>query len=171
MDYNIPFRGLKEGKHRYDFRIEDKFFESFPEGEIQHGRLEAGIDLIKRSTGLEVDFNITGSVKVPCDRCLDEFIMPVDHQGKLFFEFGQESGEVTDELIMLSAADDELNVSQYIYEFINLSLPLQKVHPDDFEGNSLCNEDMLKRLNNGSDNNNDDEIDDPRWDKLKDLIN
>lgn len=171
MDYTIPFRGLKEGKHQYEYSIEDKFFEAFPEGEIREGRLQVGLELIKRSTGLETEFTITGSVKVPCDRCLEEFIYPIEYCGKLFFEFGQESGEVTDELVMLSPADDELDVSQYIYEFINLSLPLQKVHPVDFEGNSLCNQEMINRLNNISNDNNDEEKDDPRWDKLKDLIN
>lgn len=170
MDYTIPFRGLKAGKHQYEYRIDDKFFEAFPDGELKHGRLIVNVELIKRSTGLEVEFIISGKVKVTCDRCLDAFLMPVAYQGKLFFEFGQESREVTDELIMLSGADDDLDLSQYIYEYINLSLPLQKIHPDDHEGNSLCNAEMLKRLNNSS-NNNDDEIDDPRWDKLRDLIN
>lgn len=169
MDFNIPFRGLTEGKHDYEFSINDKFFEKFPESEIKQGRLKAKVELMKRSTGLEVYFEIDGKVKVVCDRCLDEYLEPIEYSGTLFFEYGSETIEISDELVMLSAAEDVLDISNYLYEFILLSLPVQRIHPDDENGNSLCNPDMLERLKQLQGKNND-EIDDPRWDKLKDLI-
>ena len=171
MDYRIPFRGLKEGKHTYEFTMDRKFFELFSESEIKEGELNAKVELSKRSNGLEAEFTINGIVKVICDRCLDEFDFPIHTRNKLFFEFGEENREVTDELIMLSASESLLNLGQYIYEFINLNLPLQRIHPDDEFGNSLCNSTMLKKLNDLIVHNNDDEIEDPRWGKLKDLIN
>lgn len=171
VDYNIPFKGLKDGKHEYEFRVDNTFFETFPESEIEKGSVSVRVELIKRSTGLEADFDLQGSVIVPCDRCLDDLEYPIDYQGKLYFEFGETSEEVTDELIMLSAGENYLELAQYIYEFINLSLPLQKVHGEDENGESLCNQDMLARLGSMTNNNDDDEIDDPRWDRLRDLIN
>ena len=171
MDYKIPFRGLNEGKHAYEFSIDHKFFDLFPESEIKEGELNAMVDVIKRANGLEAEFAITGKVKVTCDRCLDEFDFPISTKEKLFFEFGEESLEVTDELIMLSAAENMLNLGQYIYEFINLSLPLQRIHPNDKSGKSLCNPVMLEKLNQLIVHNDDNEIEDPRWGKLKDLIN
>ncbi len=171
MDYKIPFRGLKNGSHQYEFNVDDKFFEAFPEGDIKKGNLVAKVDLIKRSNGIEATFEIVGTVTVPCDRCLDDFDCPVEFSGKMLFEFGLESEEVSDELVILSPGDNYIDLDQYIYEYINLSLPIQKVHPDDENGNSLCNADMIAKLKSLNVNNDDDEIDDPRWDKLRDLIN
>jgi uncharacterized metal-binding protein YceD (DUF177 family) len=171
VDYNIPFKGLKDGKHQYEFRIDDKFFEKFPESEIHKGVLTARVELIKRPTGIETFFDIQGIVTVPCDRCLDDMEYPVKYEGKLYFEFGEASEEVTDELVIISGGENYLELAQYIYEFINLSLPLQKMHGLNNEGESLCNQEMLARLGSILSNNDEDEIDDPRWDKLRDLIN
>lgn len=171
MDLKIPFRGLEEGKHEYEFSIDDKFFENFPEGEVKEGRLTAFVELIKRSTGMESTFNISGKVKVPCDRCLEEYLENIEYSGKLFFQYGEETHEISDELIVLSGSEDYLDMAEYINEFIHLSLPFQKSHPDDPDGNTLCDQGLMDRLNELSGNTNTDEIEDPRWDKLRDLIN
>jgi len=171
MDYKIPFRGLNNGKHQYNYDIDEKFFEFFSESEIAKGKLSVVVDLIKRSTGIESHFEINGTVTVPCDRCLDDMDCSIEFEGKLFFEFGQETEEVSDELVMLAPDVNYLELDVYIYEYINLSLPIQKFHDDDEEGNSLCNAEMLAKLSSMTVNNDDDKIDDPRWDKLRDLIN
>ncbi|MBI9066684.1 MAG: DUF177 domain-containing protein [Salinivirgaceae bacterium] len=170
MDYNIPFRGLDEGKYQYQYSVDDSFFDAFPEGDIRKGQLTAQVDLLKRSTGLESDFKISGFVIVECDRCLDEFELPIEYEGKLYFEYGEESEELTEELVRLSGAENYLDAAKYISEFINLSVPIQKFHPEDENGKSLCNKEMLNRINKAS-IKEEDEIDDPRWDKLRDLIN
>jgi len=172
VDYKVQFRGLAEGKHHFEYNINDTFFEAFAESEIKKGKLFVTVDLLKRSTGMEVDFNISGFVVIQCDRCLDEFDKQIEYTGKLFFEYGDETEEVSDELTVLSYGENYLNLDKYIYEFINLSLPIQKIHPDDENGNSTCNVEMLKKLDKYIINNQKDEIEeDPRWDKLRDLIN
>jgi uncharacterized metal-binding protein YceD (DUF177 family) len=171
MDYTIPFKSLNDGKHQFDFEVTDTFFEQFPESEITQGHIEVHIELTKRSNGLETHFELKGTVSVPCDRCLEYFNHPIDHNARLFFEFGDEPGEVSDELIILSHGESQLELAQYLYEFINLALPFQKYHPNDANGKSLCNSEMIERLNQIKiDKTNDQEID-PRWNKLKDLIN
>ncbi len=171
MDFGIPFKGLKEGKHRFEFKVTDKFFERYPDSEIQQGALEVTVDLLKRATGFETVFKLTGFVMVACDRCLDEYSYKIDYEGKLFFEFGPETEEVSDELVMLDEKEHTLDAGQYIFEFINLSLPMQNVHGTDENGKSLCNQEMIEKLNQHLVNNENDEISDPRWDKLKDLMN
>jgi uncharacterized protein len=170
MDYSIPFKGLNDGKHKFEFVISDAFFELFPESEIKQGKIDVTIDLTKRSNGLEVQFALKGLVYVACDRCLEFFEYPVKFNDHLYFEFGDEPGEVSDELIVLSHGDSQLELAQYLYEFINLALPFQKYHPEDENGKSKCNPEMVERLNKIITNHND-ESKDPRWDKLKDLIN
>jgi uncharacterized metal-binding protein YceD (DUF177 family) len=103
-----------------------------------------------------------------CDRCLDEFDFPLTYHGKLFFKFGEKSYELTDEIIILSSTDHEIDISQYLYEFIHLALPYRKIHPDK-NGESGCNSAMIAKLEalrtdeiKSADLN-------PAWDKLKEI--
>jgi uncharacterized protein len=171
MDYTIPFKSLNDGKHKFEFEVTDKFFEQFPESEIKQGHVHILIELTKRSNGLELQIHLKGTLNVSCDRCLEFFDCPINHKARLFFEFGDEPGEVSDELIILSHGESQLELAQYLYEFINLALPFQKYHPNDENGKSRCNTEMIERLNQIKTDKADDQEIDPRWNKLKDLIN
>ena len=170
MDYTIPINDLKDGKHQYGFDVADEIFEAFPESEVKKCSIHVDTELIKRGTNIEVFFRLNGKVTVTCDRCLDEFEMPIENEGHLFFEQSDEPGEVSDELIMISRSESRLDLKQYIYEFISLAIPAQKYHPEDENGNSACDPEMLRRLNEIKTNGNGGGTD-PRWDKLKDLVN
>jgi uncharacterized protein len=143
----IPFKGLATGNHDFVFEIDDKFFEDFKESEITKSKILAKVNLRKMVNMLELDFTLSGTVIVICDRCLDEFEMLLDYQTKLFVKFGESNQEQSDEIIVLSYTEGELDIKQYIYEYIHLSLPYKRVHPNDKKGNSLCNKGMLKKLN------------------------
>lgn len=171
MDYIIPINDLKEGKHHYEFDVADGFFDAFPESEVKSCSIHVDVELLKRSKGIETFFGLSGKVKVTCDRCLDEFEMPIEYEGHLCFEQGDEAGELSDELVVLPRGESHLDLKQYIYEFISLSIPCQKYHPEDENGNSGCDPEMLKRLKDISVSEADGQTTDPRWDKLKDLIN
>lgn len=171
MDYTIPINDLKEGKHQYKFDVADGFFDEFPESEIRKCSIGVDVDLMKRSNGIETSFHINGVVTVVCDRCLDEFDMPIEYEGHIFFELGETADEVSDELVIIPRSESHLDLKQYIYEFISLAVPCQKYHPEDENGNSACNPDMIKRLNEIQATEHEEQATDPRWDKLKDLIN
>ena len=170
MDYTIPINDLKDGKHQYGFDVADEFFEAFPESEVKKCSIHVDADLIKRGTNIEVFFRLNGKVTVTCDRCLDEFEMPIENEGHLFFEQSDEPGEVSDELVMISRSESRLDLKQYIYEFISLAIPAQKYHPEDENGNSACDPEMIRRLNEIKTTGGGNQTD-PRWDKLKDLVN
>jgi uncharacterized metal-binding protein YceD (DUF177 family) len=95
--------------------------------------------------------------------------MPIEFATKLFVKFGETNEEQTDEIIVLSFSEHEFDLKQYLYEYILLSLPYRKVHPNDKKGKSLCNKEMLKKLNEYVIRGDDQTID-PRWDNLKNLF-
>lgn len=169
IKYKIPFKELEEGKHQFEFRVDDTFFAGFEDSEISGGDLLVDVELVKHSKGLEVTFSIKGVVVSQCDRCLDDLDCNIDYNKTIFFEFASVTEEVTDSLETLSYNEDSLELDAYIYEFINISIPIKKTHTTDKDGNSLCNPEMLERLNNITIENTN--TNDPRWDKLKDLIN
>lgn len=170
MDYKIPLNNIKDGKNCYKFTINKEFFKGFTNSDIVDGELIAEVDLIKNYRGIESEIFIDGKVKIPCDRCLEEYFEHIVYKGKLFFEFGDKTEEITDELIRLSNAEEYLDLSTYFSEFINLSLPFQKFHPTDKKGNTLCNPKMLEKIDELTNKKNKNTID-PRWEKLEKLKN
>jgi uncharacterized metal-binding protein YceD (DUF177 family) len=166
--YVIPFTGLKEGRHEFGFDVDDSFFEHFESSEITEGTLYVNVILVKKQQVLELDFDINGQVKTVCDRCLDEFYFPLAYQGKLFFKFGEESYELTDEIIILAASEHEINISQFIYEFIHLALPYRRIHPD-INGVSGCNSEMIQKLYELRTDDKRNAGQSVTWDKLKEI--
>lgn len=167
--YSIPISGLKEGKHSYDFEINKEFFEEYEESEVKEGSLRAIIDADKRSSHIDLAIKIEGVVTIPCDRCLEEYSLPLSCENRLLVRFGKTLDDIDPDLIVVPAEEYELDLKQYFYEYILLALPIQRVHPDDRNGKSTCDQEMLDKLKEHivSDEN---EID-PRWDELKKLMN
>lgn len=166
--YSIPFRGLKEGRHQFHFDIDEAFFDHFESSEISNGDLMARIDLEKHSQFLELHFSISGTVRVTCDRCLEEFPLEIRHQAKLYIRFGEVTHEQTDEVQILADSENEVRLEQYLYEYIHLALPYQKFHPVK-EGMSGCNPVMERILDSLSSDDSKNREADPRWDKLREI--
>jgi uncharacterized metal-binding protein YceD (DUF177 family) len=136
--YTIPLIGLKEGQHTFDFKIGEEFFELFEESEIKEGSLIALVELVKRSSHVEVLIRISGTVEISCDRCLEMFSHPIDCENNLLLKFGKSLEDSDPDIISLAADEPELDLKQHLYEFIHLALPIKRVHPDDKNGKSSC---------------------------------
>jgi len=167
--YTIPLSGLKEGQHTFDFEIDKTFFEQFDESEVKEGSLVANVVLEKRSTHLDLIISISGNVRICCDRCLEMFFQPVDCENRLLVKFGKTIEDIDPDILSLPVGENELDLQQHFYEFIILALPIKRVHPVDNKGNSTCDPEMLKKLEELI---VEEETDiDPRWDELKKLMN
>ena len=162
--YSIPFAGLAKGSHPFEFEIDDQFFESFENSVIAKAKVHVDLDFIKAETVLTLTFYLKGYITQTCDRCLEEFNIPVDEQKILLVRFGVPGVGETDDIIVISHSDHHINVAQHIYEYLSLLVPMRVVHPDDEDGNPGCNPEFLNRLENNSENTGD-----PRWEILKKL--
>lgn len=159
--YNIAYKGLSLGGHSFDFQLDDDFFAAFESSEIEHGTADVHIDLERQSSMILASIEISGSVKVVCDRCLEDLDLQINYDDELIVRFTDEDIENDGDIIYLNRADDELPLAQYIYESVLLSLPYNRVHPTDGNGVSMCNPDMLARFTTLSEDEIDsfDEID------------
>ena len=137
----IPFRGLKPGVYTYDFQVGDALFELFENAEIQHGSCNVRVELRRLESMLDMEVQIVGSVTTPCDRCLEDCEIPVAFEGNLVVKFSDEVREYDGEVMWLSPAEDEVDLTQYVYESIILSLPYQRVHPE-----GACDAEMMRRF-------------------------
>jgi len=144
--FRIPFKGLKPGIHKFDFEVSASFFQEIEGSEILDAEISAGVTLDKKSNFMELQFFLEGVATVVCDRCLDPVSLPVEYEGKIIVKFGEETTELDESLLVLSQAEDVLDVSQYLFEFAHLSLPMKRIHPQNAQGVSGCNPLMLEKL-------------------------
>ena len=167
-EYIIQFVGLSAGEHLYDFNISDKFFESLDYSEIKQGNINVKLTLLKQSSMMILQFEISGTVKINCDRCTAEYDFPVHGNYKLIVKVGgSDTGNEDDDIITIAANEHELDLSQYIYEYTALSLPIKRAHPENEEGESTCDKEMLEKLKNFLIEDEKNDLTDPRWDDLK----
>ena len=168
--YIIPFKGLKEGDHEFEFKFSDKFFKEHRVLESPNGSIKAIVDLVKDPTMLYFSVLLEGRMQLKCDRCLDYFDYPVRYSDRFVVKFGENIEESTDEIWILRPNEFELDLEQYFFECLGLSLPIQRVHPDVKDGISSCNAEMLALLGSHFSQNNTKDEPDPRWNALKKLL-
>jgi len=169
--YAIRISGLGEGRHDFSFELDQKFFASFKQTEIEYGRVRAEVVLEKKHGLLSLHFKLEGEVSVVCDRCLEPFLAEINASHIIFVKIGRSPDAVEDDVMFIGKDDHEIEIGQHMYEFIILALPFKRVHPSDEAGNSLCNPEMLEKLeaHKAKEVNKSDQID-PRWDALKGII-
>ena len=168
-EYEISFFGLKEGLHRFEYKIDKQFFEYFEYEEFLDADLKIGLDFRKKSNLLELHFRGQGTTKVSCDLSNEPFDLPLEGELDLVVKFGEEFNDDNEEVLILPHGEHQMNVAQYIYEMLVLALPSRRVHPG-IEDGSL-DSDILKRLEELSpDRKKKIENTDPRWDDLKKLL-
>ncbi len=144
--YSIPWKSLSNGNHRFDFVMDTPFFAAFEETDITQGSVRAMVDLQKSASMLVLDVHLEGEVTVPCDRCLADLALPVRYDGQLTVKFSDEITDYDGDIMWIHPADGELNLSQYLYESIVLSLPYRRIHGEDEQGHALCDAGMLERF-------------------------
>jgi uncharacterized protein len=165
--YSVNIIGLSNKAHTFDFAIGDEFFRQYGTEILQGGDFVAKVVLDKHETFIDADFRITGTARLVCDRCLEPFDEPMKVHRKIMFKYGPEPAELSDEIIIITRDQDQLELGQYLYEFISLEIPMKKLHPK-FRNEE--DEDATEGKIVYKSGSNDDDTDiDPRWEKLKKL--
>lgn len=171
-EYKIPFVGLKLGEHNFEYDIDKTFFDYFEYEDF--GQVNATVDLLltKKTTLLELDFTISGHVNVNCDITNEPYDQPITGNYTVVVKFGDEYNDENEDILIIPHGDHEVDISQYVYEFTILSVPIKRIHPGVSDG--TLKSDILNKLEElrpktEDDKNPSDEID-PRWESLKKLL-
>ena len=59
-EFVIPFVGLKEGEHHFEFKVDDTFFEYFEYEDFNNVDVVVNMSLNKKATLLELHFEAEG---------------------------------------------------------------------------------------------------------------
>ncbi len=153
---------------RVEFELEDSFFASREIGDWKGGKIHVSIDVTKTSGVITLEFHLKGVLNIICDRCLEYYLQEIDSTQVQFIKFGEEAQEVDENVIVITRDEHQLDISQFLLEFLILALPLKKVHADNEDGTSACNAKMIEKLEEHLIQEVEEKID-PRWDELKKL--
>ena len=149
--FEIAFVGLKPGVHEFNYELDTQFFKEKAGGNMQDILSNVKLTLDKNNGFLILKFMIGGNAEVNCDRCgnllkvdlWDEFNMVV----KLTEDPQKANDEEEDaDVFYIAKSESHIEVSDWLYEFVMLSIPMQHICGNDNNGKSLCNEEVLKKL-------------------------
>ena len=162
----IDLKALTMEETPLSWELDDQFFESLEGAQLQGGSLHVSGSIRKATGFYELLLHTDGTVRIPCDRCLDIMDQPIDADLRLVVKLGSEYSE-DDDIIIVDENEGILQTAWFIYESVVLAVPIQHVHqPGD------CNDAMMRVLEEHSAARSSDadakEID-PRWEKLKNL--
>mgnify|MGYP006354141255 FL=1 len=136
--YKIAYKGLKVGSYTFDFKADNALFEAYETEEIKGGSCDVRVELSRTEAMLELNVSIQGEVICQCDRCLEDCPIAIDYNDNLLVKFSDETDYYDGEVMWISPAEDMVDLTQYIYESIVLSLPYSRVHQE-----GECNPEML----------------------------
>lgn len=160
--YSVPFAGLKDGMHQFDFQVDNDFFSHFPDTPITEGSFKIHLDFEKKPGVITVQYDFQGSINIPCDRCLEMMKLPINGKEQLLIKFSDDFKEEA-EVVYLPIGTHTWNAAQSIYEFICLTMPMTKTH--DLAEGGTCDTKMLSYLENESEKPEGNQI----WDQLKNI--
>ena len=170
--FTIPFVGLKTGKHLFEYKIKQAFFEHFEYEDFNDSDINVEVLLNKKTTLLELDFKISGTVNINCDLTNERYNQEINSDFNLVVNFGEEYNNENIDILIIPHGEYKINIQQYIYELIVLAVPSKRVHPGVKDGS--LKSDILKKLEELSPkktkNKNNQAETDPRWNTLKKLL-
>src|SRR5258705_5880511 len=176
-EFEIAFVGLKPGIHEFNYEITDKFFEAFQEQDFRNCKAEVKLELDKKNGFMLLKFELGGQLEVTCDRCNSNVPLELWDDFNLIVKVVDEpevmnAQEEDPDIYYIGKGESHISVANWIYEFINLSIPMYKTCSYENMDGPYCNKEameMLKRLETGKEKN-----ENPIWkdlEKFKDLDN
>ena len=165
--FKIDLIALTAEETPLEYELDDQFFAALDDTEIKSGSLHVSGSIRKASGFYELQLHIDGTVRIPCDRCLDMMDQPIEADLMATVKLGTGS-EDSDDIIWVDERDALLDIAWPIYESIALAVPILHVHqPGD------CNVLMSEKLNKLSAARSSDadaqQTVDPRWQALAKL--
>lgn len=164
----IDLKALPQDETVLQYELDDDYFKAIEALDVQKGKLCVDLSIRRTDDFFELNFHTEGVVHIPCDICLEDMEQPIETDNRLVVKFGEDYSE-DDDLVTVAEDEGILDVAWFIYQFIDLSIPIKHVHAP-----GKCNPAMVKMLEQHStarsgEEEEKEETIDPRWAALKNL--
>ncbi len=153
-EFEIAFVSLKPGVHHYSYSVNDKFFETFQQQDFRHCKANIKLTLDKKSSFMLLKFEIGGTLEVTCDRCNSNLPLELWDEFNITVKMVEEPAlmneqEEDPDMYYIAQGDSHVDIGNWIFEFINLTIPMQKACEYDKMDGPHCNPsalDLLKKM-------------------------
>ena len=150
-EYEIAFVGLKPGNHLFEYQIKDQFFVPYGAQDFRNCAATVKLNLEKNNGFMLLKFDVDGQLESSCDRCGDDLPVQLWDEFKIIVKLVEEPDTLNEQeedpdVFYISRTESHLHISDWIFEFINLSIPLQKKCKDLPNGTTGCNPSVLEKL-------------------------
>lgn len=127
-DLNLPTLAANK-RYELDYVLDDAFFATFEQSFVLGANLNVHLDVDRTERLLTLTFHIAGTVRLTCDRSLDEFDQPLDVTEVLHVRFGDSNKELADDVLQITPDTQILPLAQHLYDYVLTALPMKRLHP------------------------------------------
>ena len=150
-EYDIAFVGLKPGIHEFDYVVDDKFFADFNDRDFTNCHATVKLTLEKSVSHMLLKFEIDGNVSVTCDRCQNPLVLMLWDEFNLILKQVENPEEMNNneedpDIFYIGRNESHIHLAEWIYEFVVLSIPNQKMCTEEETGGPQCNLQVLAML-------------------------
>jgi uncharacterized metal-binding protein YceD (DUF177 family) len=161
-EFEIAFVGLKPGVHEYNYEVDNKFFANYSQADFTNCHAIINCKLEKNTSFMMLKFEVGGRVNVTCDRCGNTLNMDLWDEFNMVIKQVENPGEMNEmeedpDVFYISRTESHLQLADWIYEFVSLSIPMQRMCDEQEMGGPHCNKEilaMLKKMGSGVIENN-----------------
>jgi uncharacterized metal-binding protein YceD (DUF177 family) len=150
-EFEIAFVGLKPGVHEFNYRIIDRFFEDYQQQDFRGCDANVKLSLDKNNGFMLLKFEVAGKLEVICDRCGNTLPLELWDEFHVLVKLVENPDmmnqqEEDPDVYYLPKGESHLQLADWIYEFINLSIPAHRTCSyEDMRGPN-CNPEALEML-------------------------
>ncbi len=150
-EFEIAFVGLKPGIHQFNYNIDDKFFSNYGNQDFTHCKAAIKLELDKKPSFMFLKFDIDGFADVNCDRCGNILPLRLWEEFKIMVKLVDNPEQMNEQeedpdVYYIGHSESHLHLADWVYEFINLSIPMQKMCSPEEMGGPQCNKEILAKL-------------------------
>ena len=150
-EFDIAFVGLKPGIHEFEYVINDKFFVAYQQQDFRNCHANVKLFLEKQNGFMLLRFEVGGKLELSCDRCGNHLPLDLWDEFRIMVKMVDDADvmnnqEEDPDVYYISRGESHINVSDWIYEFINLSIPMQRMCDEEEIGGPYCNKEVLAML-------------------------
>lgn len=149
--FDIAFVGLKAGIHEFEYEINERFFVEYQEQDFRNCTAHVKLTLDKKNGFMLLKFEVGGKLEVTCDRCGNDLPLELWDEFNIVVKMVEDPEQMNEQeedpdVYYISKGESHLRVADWIYEFINLSIPMQRMCTEDEIGGPQCNKEVLTML-------------------------
>jgi len=150
-EFDIAFVGLAPGEHYFQYIVRDEFFVPFGKQDFEKCNANVKLTLEKNTNFMQLKFDVDGSVESSCDRCGNTLTIQLWDEFKMIVKLVDNPEEMNNseedpDIYYINKTESILSIANWVYEFVLLSIPMQKECAKNANGESNCNTEVLAMI-------------------------